>query len=83
MRRNLYTLSIFLILTLPSVGILLPGAFTGWVKLIPSYYLVEAVHQTANLGAGWVAMWPYLLALAATGVASLALGAAVLSRQLR
>ena len=73
---------VIMILTLPSVGVLLPGAFTGWVKLIPSYYLVQAVHRTANLGAGWDTMWPYLLALFAFGVSSLVLGAVVLKRRL-
>lgn len=70
------------ILSLPSVGVLFPGLFTGWVKLIPSYYLVDAVHRAANFGAGWNELWPNLVGLGVFGVAAMTLGSVVLGRRL-
>ena len=37
---------------LPSFTFLFPGAMSGWVKAIPSYYLVDTVHLAANFGSG-------------------------------
>jgi len=40
-------------LFIPSFGVMVPGAVTGWIKFIPSYYLIDTVHRAANFGAGW------------------------------
>jgi len=50
-------------LFIPAFGIMFPGAVTGWVKVIPSYYLVDTVHRVANFGAGWGDVWLNLLIL--------------------
>ena len=50
-------------LFIPSFSVMFPGAVTGWVKVIPSYYLVDTVHQAANFGAGWTDIWSNLLIL--------------------
>ena len=50
-------------LSLPSVGILFPGTLTNWIEFIPSFYLVDTLHQTANLGAGWGEAWRSLSVL--------------------
>lgn len=39
-----------LILSLPAIGLLFPGTITNWVKLIPSYYLVDTVNRAINYG---------------------------------
>lgn len=44
---------IMILLGIPAFGVLFPGTLTGWVKLIPSYYLADTVHQVVNFGAGW------------------------------
>jgi ABC-2 type transport system permease protein len=71
-----------LVLAVPAFGILLPGLVSEWVKVIPSYYLVDTVHQVANLGAGWDAVWTNLLVLLAFGLGFFWLGIVVLRRKL-
>lgn len=52
-----------IILGIPAFGILLPGVVSNWVKVIPSFYLVDTVHRVANFGAGWGDIWSNLLIL--------------------
>lgn len=39
-----------LVLSLPAFGILFPGLITDWVRLIPSFYLVDTVNRAINYG---------------------------------
>jgi ABC-2 type transport system permease protein len=70
-----------LVLVIPSIGILLPGLISGWVRVIPSHYLVDTVHRVANFGAGWGDVGINLLALLAFSSALFWLGGAVLKRR--
>lgn len=54
---------IFIILIVPAFGVMFPGAVTGWIEYIPSYYLVDMVHRVAGFGAGWADVWPNILIL--------------------
>lgn len=70
-----------ILLMVPSVGVIFPGTMTGWAKLIPSYYLVDTVHQVVNYGAGWSQISNNLLLLLIWDTALLLLGATVLKRK--
>ena len=70
-----------LVLMIPSIGILIPGVVSGWVRAIPSHYLVDTVHRVANFGAGWGDVGVNLLALLAFSIAFFWLGGAVLKRR--
>lgn len=59
----------FIILSIPAFGVMFPGAVTGWIKAIPSYYLVDTVHRVASFGAGWSDIWLNLLILLAFDLA--------------
>ncbi|GMR10870.1 MAG: ABC transporter permease [Anaerolineae bacterium] len=72
-----------LILIIPAMNVLLPGLTTDWIKAIPSFYLVDAVHQVINFDASWSAVWSNVLILAAFAAAFLALGVLALRRQFR
>jgi ABC-2 type transport system permease protein len=76
------TLAIIL-LGLPSMSILFPGTISGWVRVIPTYYLVDTLHRVTNFQAGWGDMAGNVAALAISGAALLALGAALLERRVR
>ena len=39
-----------LVLSLPALVILFPGTISNWVKVIPSYYLVDTVNRAINYG---------------------------------
>ncbi|HEY96063.1 MAG TPA: ABC transporter permease [Dehalococcoidia bacterium] len=58
----------FTILAIPGFGVLFPGAVTGWIKFIPSYYLVDMVHSVAGFSAGWDDIWSNILILLAFNI---------------
>jgi len=70
-----------LALSLPAFSVLIPGLTTGWVKAIPSYYLVNTVHQVINYGWGWTEAASDLLALLLFSLFFLGLGIMVLRRR--
>lgn len=72
-----------IILVIPSVGIMFPGTITGWVKIIPSYYLVDTVHRAANFGSGWGDVWQSLLMLLGFDLVILWIGITALGRKFR
>ena len=71
-----------LVLGVPTFSVMFPGTVAEWVKLIPSYYLVDTVHQVANFNLGWSEVGSNLLILLAFSVALLWLGTWVLRRRL-
>ena len=70
-------------LLVPSTSVIFPGAITGWVKVIPSYYLVDTVHRVANFGAGWGDVWLNLLILVGFDLAIVWIGIIALRRKSR
>ncbi len=70
-------------LFIPSFSIMFPGTVTGWVKVIPSYYLVDTVHRVANFGAGWGDVWLNLLVLLSFDLALAWIGIMALRRRFR
>ena len=74
---------ILIILFIPAFGILFPGSVTGWVKAIPSYYLVDTVHRASNFGAGWGDVWYNLVMLLVADLALAGIGIMALGRRFR
>jgi ABC-2 type transport system permease protein len=70
-----------LALSLPAFTVLIPGIATGWVKLIPSFYLVNVVYGVLNHDWGWADVSRDLLALLAFAGLFLGLGVVVLRRR--
>lgn len=70
-------------LAIPAFAILVPGLVSEWVKIIPSYYLVETVYQTTNFNMGWGDALGNLLILLAFSAGFLVLGVFVLRRKLK
>lgn len=68
-------------LFIPSFGVMFPGAVTGWIKFIPSYYLIDTVHRTASFGAGWGDIWLNLLILIGCDLALVWIGIMALRRK--
>ena len=74
---------VLIILFIPAFGIMFPGAVTGWVKAIPSYYLVDTVHRVSNFGVGWGDVWYNLLILLGFDLAIAWIGIMALGRRFR
>jgi ABC-2 type transport system permease protein len=71
-----------IILAVPAFGVMFPGTVSDWVKVIPSYYLVDTIHLSANFGFGWGDIWQNLLILLGFDTAFVALGIMALRRKL-
>jgi ABC-2 type transport system permease protein len=72
-----------LVLSLPGFGVLFPGSVTGWVKIIPTYFLVEPLYQLLNYNAGWRDVSGDFLALTVFSLAFLVVGIVVLKQKFR
>lgn len=70
-----------LLLVLPALGVLVPGAMTNWIKLLPSYFLVDIVYRASNFNMGWLEASGSLLLLLAAALLIFGLGVAVLRRK--
>lgn len=68
---------------IPAFGLLFPGTASLWIRVIPSYGLVEAITGTTSYGEGWAEALPNLgLVLAWTAVAFIA-GLTILRRKVQ
>ena len=65
---------LFIILIIPGFGVIFPGAVTGWIKFIPSYYLVDMVHRAASFNAGWGDIWTNIIIMLVFSVVVFAIG---------
>ena len=74
---------VVIVFMVPAFGIMFPGAISGWVKAIPSYYLADTVHQAANFGAGWGDVWSNLLILLGFNIVIVWGGIMALGRKFR
>ncbi len=74
---------IFVPLVMPSFNVMFPGTFTGWVKIIPSYYLIDTVHRVSSFGADWGDVWRNLLVLTLCSMVIVWIGITALGRKFR
>lgn len=78
-----YGIPAIILLSIPAIGIAFPGLLTGWVRIVPSHYLAETLHQVVNFNAGWRQVGMNLIILLAIDIALLSLGVLVLRRKFR
>ncbi|MCL4266237.1 MAG: ABC transporter permease [Anaerolineae bacterium] len=67
--------------TIPAFTAIVPGLVSDWVKLIPSYYIVDTLYRVMNFGADWSDVAQNLLALFAFALLFFALGILALWRK--
>lgn len=68
-------------LAIPAVAVLFPGGAAAWVRVLPSYGLVEALVGVTAYGQGWAEVSGDLLGLTAWVVVAFTLGVLVLRRK--
>ena len=54
-----------ILLAIPSFSMLIPGFANEWIRILPSYYLVDTIYRIHNFGAGWGDVTSNLLILLA------------------
>ena len=75
---------IFLIpLCIPAFSVLFPGSAAPWIRVLPSYGLVQAIVGANFYGYGWTDSARYLVTPALWCVAFAAIGILVLRRRVR
>jgi len=72
---------VLIIVSIPAFGVMFPGTISDWAKFIPSYYLVDTVHQAANLRGGWGDLWGNLVILVGFDILFIVLGVTALRRR--
>lgn len=72
---------VLILLAIPGMAVALPGLTSNWVRTLPSYYLVDAVHRVVNFGAGWGDVGLNLVALAGFAAVLATLGIVALRRR--
>jgi ABC-2 type transport system permease protein len=78
-----YGMVVLIVMGIPAFNVLLPGLTTDWIRILPSYYLVDTVHQVLNFGAGWGEVASNLAILLASSIAICGFGVLVLRRRYR
>ena len=76
-----WSMLVMILLFMPAMNIVLPGLTSNWVKIIPSYYLTDLMHQVAHFGAGWTDMWRNVVFLFAFDLGLISLGLFALRRK--
>ena len=74
---------VMMLLLMPAMTALTPGAVSVWVKIIPSYYFVDTLHRAGNFGMGISDLWPNLLIMFGFAAAFISLGILALRRKVR
>lgn len=70
-------------LIVPAIAVLFPGSASWWVRVLPTYPLVQAISAVTIDQRGWADLVPYLAGLAAWCAALFTLGATTLTRRVR
>lgn len=78
-----WSMVVIILMFIPAFGVVFPGTLSAWAQFIPSYYLLDTIHQVINFGASWGAVTSNLLVLLAFGVVLLGAGIFVMERKMR
>lgn len=76
-----YAILAVLVLIVPAFAVMFPGSASNWVKIFPSYYLVEILDQVVTYGESWANYWNNLAVLFAFDVAVFLVGISLLRRR--
>lgn len=67
----------------PAFAVLFPGTPSAWIKVLPSYGVIQALVGVTAYGQGWADILPYLALAAAWSFALCAAGVFALGRRVR
>ena len=79
----LFGLLFMIPLAVPAVAVLFPGSTSLWVKIIPSYGLVEIIFRASSYQAGWRELMPFMAMLLGWCLAIFGVGLYILTRRVR
>ncbi|MBN1273833.1 MAG: ABC transporter permease [Candidatus Aminicenantes bacterium] len=73
---------VLIVLVLPATAALFPGLFSGWIKVIPSFFLVDILSRAVNYDIGWSGNLKNIFLLGGSGVVCVVFGVFFLKRKI-
>ena len=73
---------VMIILIIPAITKVFPGPVSGWIKIIPSYCLVDILYRVINFNIGLDGNWANLLFLSGFNILFVLLGIFTLKRKI-
>ncbi len=61
MGQLFYAMLFTIPLLIPTISVMFPGSAAPWVRLIPTYPVIDVLVRSTIHGAGWADVWPSLL----------------------
>ena len=74
---------LMIVLFIPAVSIIFPGPVSGWIKVIPSFFLVDILYRAVNFNVGWSGNLNNILALIGLNIVFVFIGIISLKRKVK
>jgi len=74
---------LMIILFIPAFTVIFPGPVSGWIKAIPSFFLVDTLHRAVNFDIGWSGNLNNIMFLIGFNIVFVFLGIITLKRKVR
>jgi len=76
-----YGTLVVIVLGIPAFTIIFPGPVSGWIRVIPSFFLVDTLHRAVNFNIGWSGNLNNMLFLIGFNMVFVSLGIITLKRK--
>jgi len=74
---------LLMILCIPAFTVIFPGPVSGWIKVIPSFFLVDTLHRSINFNVGWSGNLNNLMFLFGFNIVFIFIGMITLKRKIQ
>lgn len=74
---------VMIVLFIPAFTVIFPGPVSGWIKVIPSFFLVDTLHRAVNFDIGWSGNLNNIMFLIGFNIIFVLLGIITLKRKVK
>lgn len=74
---------LMIVLFIPAFTVIFPGPVSGWIKVIPSFFLVDTLHRAVNFDIGWSGNLNNIMFLIGFNIIFVFLGIITLKRKVK
>lgn len=74
---------LMIVLFIPAFTVIFPGPVSGWIKVIPSFFLVDTLHRAVNFDIGWSGNLNNIMFLIGFNIVFVFLGIITLRRKVK
>ena len=74
---------LMIVLFIPAFTVIFPGPVSGWIKVIPSFFLVDTLHRAVNFDIGWSGNLNNIIFLIGFNIVFVLLGIITLKRKVK